>query len=102
MVVLKLVYLGFINGNWTVSLWFKTSDTSTTMSPFSFNDESGTVQLFTFYINKANIDKLYNMNYQWYWKDIKQALYANGHDMNCWAAHDLRRCFARRAYFTIR
>jgi len=45
-----------------------------------------------------DLRKLYNMNYQWYWQDLKQALTATGINNKEWAAHDYRRCFARRAY----
>lgn len=45
-----------------------------------------------------NLEKLYNMNYHWYWRDLKQALEYNNLDKNLWAPHDYRRCFARRAY----
>ena len=38
------------------------------------------------------------MNYQWYWADLKQALVKNKVSREDFATHDLRRCFARRAW----
>ena len=38
------------------------------------------------------------MNYQWYWADLKQALHKNKISREEFATHDLRRCFARRAW----
>jgi len=45
-----------------------------------------------------DINKLYKMNYQWCWRDIKQAIKAAGYRFEDFAPHDYRRCFARRAY----
>ena len=42
--------------------------------------------------------KMIRMNYMWYWKDLKQALITNGINKKDFATHDLRRCFARRAW----
>lgn len=41
---------------------------------------------------------LTKMNYQWFWADLKQALYTVGIDKKDFATHDFRRCFARRAW----
>jgi len=48
--------------------------------------------------NLGNDMMLVRMNYVWYWKDLKQALQLNGVQKEDFATHDLRRCFARRAW----
>lgn len=45
-----------------------------------------------------DIYKLIRLNYWYYWKDMKQALNANGINFNDFATHDFRRCFARRVW----
>lgn len=42
--------------------------------------------------------ELIRMNYIPYWKDLKQALQANGYNMEDFASHDFRRCYARRVW----
>jgi site-specific recombinase XerD len=42
--------------------------------------------------------KMIRLNYYWYWRDLKQALLRNGIKREDFATHDLRRCFARRAW----
>jgi len=46
----------------------------------------------------TNHFKMYKMNYNWYWGDLKQALENSGVDKDMFATHDFRRCFARRAW----
>lgn len=38
------------------------------------------------------------MNYQWFWADLKQSLNKNKVSKEDFATHDFRRCFARRAW----
>ena len=40
----------------------------------------------------------YLLNYQAYWKDLKQALALTGVDYKEWASHDFRRAFARNVW----
>jgi len=50
---------------------------------------------------KGNLDNefaLIKMNYQWFWKDLKQALNTAGVRREDFATHDFRRCFARRVW----
>lgn len=42
--------------------------------------------------------KLTNMNYLWYWTDLKQALQTANIDKTQFATHDFRRSFSRRAW----
>lgn len=49
----------------------------------------------------GNVDNefaLTKMNYQWFWADLKQALYTAGIKREDFATHDFRRCFARRVW----
>jgi integrase len=66
----------------------------------TFNDyyfiEFGTMKNRKGDIN--NINKMIKMNYQWYWKDLKQALNVCNISGKDFATHDFRRCFARRAW----
>ncbi len=48
--------------------------------------------------NIKNEDMLMKMNYLWYWSDLKQALETNGVNREDFATHDIRRCYARRAW----
>ena len=50
---------------------------------------------------KGNIDsefRMYTMNYNQYWWDLKQSLNTCGIHKEDFATHDFRRCFARRAW----
>jgi len=42
--------------------------------------------------------RLKDMNYHWYWSDLKQALNSAGVDSKDFATHDFRRCFAREIW----
>jgi len=48
--------------------------------------------------NKNDINKLITMNYQWYWRDLKEALQMVGIDKKDFATHDFRRCYSRRVW----
>lgn len=57
------------------------------------------INLSSYKGRKNNFDdynKLYTMNYNWFWADLKQSLQIVGIDKNDFATHDFRRCFARR------
>jgi site-specific recombinase XerD len=45
-----------------------------------------------------NFQKLYGMNYMWYWRDLKHALERSGINPAEYATHDFRRCFARNIW----
>lgn len=50
---------------------------------------------------KGNTNSLFSMqqmNYRWYWEDLKTALNTSGVNKEDFATHDFRRCFARRAW----
>lgn len=42
--------------------------------------------------------RLFDTNYQRYNRDLKEALYKCGHDINDFSTHDYRRCYARRVW----
>ena len=49
----------------------------------------------------GNLDSewhMVQMNYQWFWADLKQAMQKNNVSKEDFATHDFRRCFARRAW----
>jgi len=48
--------------------------------------------------NPKNEHSLIQMNYLWFWYDLKQALNTVGIDKDDFSTHDFRRCFARRAW----
>jgi len=48
--------------------------------------------------NLNDDNRLIQMNYQWFWRDLKQALQTAGISREDFAAHDFRRCFARRLW----
>lgn len=48
--------------------------------------------------NIENQFVFYRQNYLRFWQDLKQALQTNHIDMKDFATHDMRRCFARRAW----
>lgn len=43
-------------------------------------------------------DSVANVNYKWFWYDLKQALEKAGVDKDAFSTHDFRRCFARRVW----
>jgi len=43
-------------------------------------------------------NSLLQMNYQWYWADLKQALGMSGVNPKMFATHDFRRCFSREIW----
>ena len=45
-----------------------------------------------------NEDRLVQMNYHWYWEDLKQALDIVGINTEDFATHDFRRCFSRKVW----